>query len=72
MNKKQMYRAYVTVLVDGVCADSEQEADEQIQLLIDQVGVVQTDLEWQEVDWTLEEVFEYDTDYSGNLPKDEI
>jgi len=72
MNKKQMYRAYVTVVVDNVCADSEQEADEQIELLIDQVGVVQTDLEWQEVDWVLEPIIEYTTDYSGNLPKDEV
>lgn len=67
---KQMYRANLTIFVDGIYADTAEEADEQIHKLIDKLGAVKTKLEWQEVDWELEEVIDYDTDYSGDLPKD--
>jgi len=55
MAMQQMYRAEVTILVDGIYADTQEEADGQIHKLLDQLGAVSTDLEWQEVDWKLEE-----------------
>lgn len=62
MNKKQMYRAELTILVDGIEADTPEEADDQIHALIDQLGVVKTDLDWQEVDWELEETIVQEID----------
>jgi len=71
MNKKQIYRTTV-FFVTHIEADNIEEADEQLNYLIDQLGSVPTDLSWDEVEWDHEPTIDYDTDYSGNLPKDEV
>jgi hypothetical protein len=72
MGKKQMYRADVTIMVDGIWADTGEEADDLINTMLDQLEIVNTDLEWQVIDWKLDPTIEHDTDYSGNLPKDKV
>jgi hypothetical protein len=70
MSEKQLYRTTVSFTVE-VEADTEEQADRQLHNLIDQLAHTETDLIWENVEWEHEATIEYDTDYSGNLPKDE-
>jgi hypothetical protein len=71
MSEKQLYRTTVSFTVE-VEADTEEQADRQLHNLIDQLAHTKTDLIWEDVEWEHEATIEYDTDYSGNLPKDEV
>jgi hypothetical protein len=71
MNKKQIYRTTISFEVE-IEVDDLDEADEQVNNLIDQLTTAKTDLVWDIVEWDHEPIIDYDTDYSGNLPKDEV
>ena len=49
------YTAKVEFIVYEFEADSEHEANDQINILIDQLTQVKTNLTWDEVDWRLYE-----------------
>lgn len=49
------YTARVEFIVYEFEADSEHEANDQINILIDQLTQVKTQLTWDEVDWRLYE-----------------
>jgi hypothetical protein len=71
MNKKQIYRTTISFEVE-IEADDLDKADEQVNTLINQLTTAKTDLVWDCVNWDHEPTIDYDTDYSGNLPKDEV
>ena len=50
------FKATVSFTVYGIRAGTEIEAEEQLHNLIDQLATVETDLNWDEVDWTLNEL----------------
>jgi hypothetical protein len=59
-------------MVDGVWADTEEEADKQIEQLLERLEKVKTKFDLQGVDWKLEPTIVDPTEYHNDLPKDEL
>jgi hypothetical protein len=54
----ETYGARISFLTEFITAESQEKVEEKLIELIDQLGQIQTELSWDNVDWNIYEVEE--------------